>query len=174
MRTLTFRWRNTLLVGAVVVLALVAFSTWYRLHYSMGVAQPFEVNDPHSKPRVLIATQGSAFKDVVVSGVVDHLKTRSAYVKVVDVSMLSGVKEDDWDAIVVLHTWEMRKPQADAQAFVNRARNIRKVVVLSTSGAGDFKMAGVDVISSASTLADIPARVEAITEKIDAIVDGSG
>ena len=163
-----------LVVAAVIAAALVAFSAWYKLHYSMDVARPFEVNDPHSKPRVLIATQGSEFKDAVVSGVIDHLKTRAAYVKVIDVSALSGVAEDEWDAIVLVHTWEMHKPQADAQAFVNRARSIPKMVVLSTSGAGDFKMEGIDVISSASTIADVPARVEAIIEKVDAVLDGDG
>jgi hypothetical protein len=174
MRTLPLSWRKTLLVGAVMVATLAAFSTWYKIHYSMDVARSFEVNDPHStKPRVLVATQGSEFKDAVVSGVVDHLETRPAYVKVIDVSALPGVNEDEWDAIVIVHTWEMRKPQADAQAFKERARNARKLVVLSTSGAGDFKMEGVDLISSASILADVPARVEAITVKVDAILDAS-
>jgi len=74
------RWQKTLLVTVAVAVAIFAFVGWYRLHYSMGVAQPFEVNDPHSQPRVLIATQGSEFKDAVVTAVVDHLKKRSAYV----------------------------------------------------------------------------------------------
>jgi len=165
------RWQKTLLVTAAIAVAILAFSTWYKLHYSMGVARPFEVNDPHSQPRVLIATQGSEFKDAVVSGVVDHLKKRSAYVKVMDVSGLSGVNDGDWSAIVVLHTWEMRKPQADAKAFVDRVRDMHKIVVLSTSGAGDFKIEGIDTISSASTIADAPARVAEITKRVDAILD---
>jgi len=165
------RWQRILLVTVGVVVVAFALSAWYKLHYSMGLARPFEVNDPQSQPRVLIATQGSEFKDAVVAAVVDHLKKRSAYVKVIDVSGLAAVNEGDWSAIVVIHTWEMHKPQADAKAFVERARNMSKIVVLSTSGAGDFKMEGVDAISSASRVVDVPSRAAEISRKVDAILD---
>lgn len=165
------RWRKALLATAVIAGAFVVFATWYRIHYSMGVAQPFEVNHPSAPLKVLLATQGSQFKDAVVSGVVEHLRERAAYVKVIDVSSLPGVQEDEWSAIVILHTWEMRKPQPDAQAFVGRARNLRKVVVLSTSGAGDFKIDGIDAISSASRMTDVAARVSEISARVDAVLD---
>lgn len=167
------RLRKTFLTAAAVVVAALAFATWYRFQYSMEAARSFEVNDPASQQRVLIATQGSAFKDAVMSGVVAHLKARPAYVKVIDVSELPEVKEDDWSAIVLLHTWEMSKPQADAKAFVERARDTGKIVVLSTSGAGDQKMQGVDAISSASVMADAADRVTKITARVDAIL-GAG
>jgi len=71
----------------------------------MDVAESFEVNTPKSEIRVLIATQGSEFKDAVVAGVVDHLKRKGAYIKVIDVSALPQVNENKWNAVVVLHTW---------------------------------------------------------------------
>ena len=167
------RWRKTLLVAAAIALAIVAFIAWYRIQYSMGVAQAFEVNDPNSPARVLIATQGSTFKDAVRSGVVDHLSKRPAYVKVIDVSALPSVNEDEWSAIVVMHTWEMREPQANAKAFVDGARNRHKIVVMSTSGDGSQKLEGVDAISAASSIADVPSRVAQITGKVDAILDAA-
>jgi hypothetical protein len=165
------RWQKAVFVATGVAVVLFGFLAWYKLQYSMGPAKSFEVNAPHSGPSVLIATQGSAFKDAVVAGVVDHLRTRSAYVKVVDVSALPAVNEADWNAIVVIHTWEMGKPQADAQAFVARIASSHKAVVLSTSGRGDFRMEGIDAISSASKIADVPADVAQITVKVDAILD---
>lgn len=91
--------------------------------------------------------------------------------KVIDVSGLESIQPEDWDVIVVIHTWEMRKPPAAVQAFADRARQRNNIVVLTTSGAGDFKLAGVDAISAASRMADVPMRLEEMTARIDAILD---
>lgn len=160
-------------VGAVAVLIL-GFAAWYRIHFSMAPAQAFEAPGAASGPRVLIATQGSSFKDSVVAGVVEHLKTRQAYVRVIDISGLARENAAEWNAIVVLHTWEMGKPPAAAKAFIEGLADRRSLVVLATSGAGNFKMEGVDTISTASRMEDVPARVTAIDAKIDAILDRAG
>jgi hypothetical protein len=131
------RWKQILVGVAVAVAAFLAFTVGYLVHHSMRPAREIEVNSRNTAhAKVLIATQGSDFKDSVVAGVVAHLKHRPVYVKVVDVSALAHVQETDWDAIVVIHTWEMGKPQADAQKFISRAQDPRKVFVLSTSGKG--------------------------------------
>jgi hypothetical protein len=166
-------WKKVLLAIAALVAGSIAFASWYRIHYSMSVARSFKVNAPSSAQRVLIATQGSKFKDAVVAGLVAHLESRNAYVKVIDVSALPEVREEEWSAMVVLHTWEMRKPPADARAFVDRARNSGKLVVLTTSGGGSFKMEGIDAISTASVIADVPARVADISERVDSILDAA-
>jgi hypothetical protein len=168
--TLVRRWRRLLLVVAALIAAFLAFAGWYRIHYSMSIARAFEVNDPRSAPRILIATQGSEFKDAVVAAVVKRLRTRAAYVKVVDVSALASLDDAAWHAIVILHTWEMRKPPAPVQAFVDRARGSGKLVVLTTSGGGDFRIEGVDAISSASVVADAQSRSEEILARLDAIL----
>jgi hypothetical protein len=170
---LTRRWRNILLAATTLIAASIAFTGWYRVHYSMRVASSFEMNDARTTPRVLIATQGSEFKDAVLAGVIEHLIARAAYVKVVDVSALPGASEADWNAILVIHTWEMRKPPKEVKAFVDRARHSGKLVVLTTSGAGNFKMDGIDAISSASVIADVPARVAEIDARLDAIIAGT-
>ncbi len=165
-------WKNTLVVVAVVIAALLAFTVGYWAHHSMRPARGFAVNTrdtAHST--VLIATQGSVFKDSIVGAVLAHLKPLAVYVKVVDVSALPQVHEADWDAIVVIHTWEMNKPQPDAQRFVSRVQDLRKVVVLSTSGKGTFKIDGVDAISSASKMIDVPKRVAEINARVDALLN---
>jgi hypothetical protein len=131
----TRRWWKILLAAAALVAATAGFAAWYRQHYSMDVARSFDVNDPGATVRVLIATQGSEFKDALVAGVVAELGTRATYVRVIDISLLPRVNADDWNAIVLIHTWEMRNPPTAAKAFVARLRDTRKLVVLGTSGA---------------------------------------
>jgi uncharacterized protein (DUF849 family) len=92
---------------------------------------------------------------------------------VIDVSALAGIQETSWDAIVVIHTWQMRKPPAAVKEFVDQARGRDRLLVLTTSGAGDFRMPGVDAISAASVMADVPARVAQIANRLDAILDAN-
>lgn len=165
------RWKKSLIGIAVVALVMLGFMIWYKVHFSMSPAREFEVKTPAAAAKVLIATQASAFKDSVVAGVVEHLGLRPAYVKVIDVSALSSVHEADWNAILVIHTWEMRQPQPDAKQFMERIGDHHKVIVLSTSGAGTLKLDGVDTISSASVMTDVPRRVAEIDSRIDAILD---
>jgi hypothetical protein len=165
------RWRLWLLLGAGLLVAALIFAIWYRQHYAMAVAHSFEVAGSPSGPRVLIATQGSDFKDALTAGLVDHLQRRSAFLKVIDVTALGGIQEADWSAIVVIHTWEMRKPPVQVGAFVDRIRARDKLVVLTTSGAGNFKLEGVDAISAASQMTDVTTRVRELASRVDAILD---
>lgn len=159
-------WKRLLTTIAVVVLALFLFLSWYKYHYSMTVAESFEINTPDLPKRVLIATQGSQFKDALVAAVVEELREQPVYIKVIDVSLLAGVDEEDWSAVVVIHTWENWKPQLDAKRFLRRMKMSEKVVVLSTSGSGDEKMEGVDAIAAASVMESVPDYAEVILERL--------
>ena len=163
-------WKKVVLAIAAVPVAFLAFATWYGVHYSMDPAKPFEVNRTDVREHVLIATQGSAFKDAVVQGVVDRLAKRPAYVKVVDVASLRDVREADWNAIVVLHTWEMSKPPPAVKAFVDRAQARDKLVVLATSGDGSQHIEGVDTVTSASVIAKAPARADEIVSRVEKVL----
>ncbi len=163
-------WQKIILGVGIVVLALVTGIGWYLARHSMRAAAELEINSPTANERVLIATQGSSFKDSVVAGVIAHLKERHAYAKVIDVAALPLVREADWSAIVVLHTWEMEKPQQDAQRFIASARDPRKVIVLTTSGSGTARMPGVDAISSASEMIDVSNRVAEIDSRLDSLL----
>jgi hypothetical protein len=161
------RARGVLIAIAAVAIAGIGFVSWYRIHFSMDPVTGFTVNAPSSERRILIATQGSAFKDAVVAGTVEKLRQRPIFVRVIDVSDLANVDAKEWDAIIVLHTIEYGKAPAPAQRFVDRIGDSRKIVVLSTSGRGDFKIEGVDAISSASRMTDVPARVDELLARIE-------
>jgi hypothetical protein len=163
--------RRVLVAGAILGCAALAFIVWYRMHFAMDPAQSFEVTGAASAGRVLIATQGSEFKNALTAGLVEHLKHRAAVVKVIDVSALDGIDEGEWDAMVVIHTWEMREPPLAVRTFVDRTRAPQKLVVLTTSGAGDFELPGVDAISTASTMTDVVARTNDVARRVDAILD---
>jgi len=167
---LTHKWRKALLIVALTLFALAASAGWFLVRHTMNVARAFEVNDSRSSPHVLIATQGSEFKDAVVAGLIDDLKSRNAYVKVIDISSLPGVDARDWNAVVILHTWQVGRPPPEVTAFLDRSGERRRIVALTTSGGGDMKIEGIDAISSASRMLDVPLRVNEILHEIDAIL----
>ena len=160
------------LIGvAILLVALLAFSAWYAAEYSMEPAVALEIGDPSTQDAVLIATQGSAYKDRLVLDLLDHLRKDSLYVRVIDVSELHAIQAEEWKAIVVLHTWEMWKPQPDAAEFQRKYTDHPGLIVLSTSGSGEEKLDPADGISSASVIEQAPHDADRIAARLRALMD---
>jgi hypothetical protein len=159
-----------LILVAIALLLFTGFAYRYFSQHAMKPSPSYERGLPSLSRHVLIATQGSTFKDRLVAGLVAQLETRQAYVKVVDISELSGIREDDWHAIVILHTWEFGNPPTVVSNFVSRLAAPDKVLDVTTSGSGREKLADVDVISSASVIDDVPALLTQIGAKLDALL----
>jgi hypothetical protein len=137
----------------------------------MEEAMPMEINDKGLPQHVLIATQGSKFKNAVVQETIGQLKSLQVYIKVVDVGQLINVNESEWSAIVILHTWEYGKPQRNALDFVVNSSSKSKIVVLCTSGSGMEKMEGIDGITSASWPEEITNNRDQIVNRVKAILN---
>ena len=162
--------KKVIIAISALVILILGFLTWYKIYYSMEVVNSFDVNSPESKHRVLIATQGSEFKEAMAFRIIEHLKKKNVYIKVIDVTALPQINDDKWNAILVLHTWENLKPQADSKVFLDRVQDLSKVIVLSTSGNGGHKIEGVHAITSASVMTDIPAHTQEIKKRLNSIL----
>jgi hypothetical protein len=167
------RWKKIGAWSFGLLLIILLCMVWYKQTYSMKVAEAFDVNNPSSKDHILIATQGSEFKDSVVRQVVSTLKAKSVYIKVIDVSDLPGVKEADWTAIVILHTWENWKPQKDVKLFIEQINDKQRLIVLATSGQGNYRIEGIDAITSASKLTEVASKSEEITKRVERLLNVS-
>ncbi|HBR53871.1 MAG TPA: hypothetical protein DEA82_06670, partial [Flavobacteriaceae bacterium] len=71
-----------------IVLVLLAFGYWYKLTYSMEVAENSGINSPQLATKILIATQGSDFKDAIVTNLINFYKKDSVHLKTIDVTQL--------------------------------------------------------------------------------------
>lgn len=162
--------KRALICLLVIVLLLFSFLTWYKLTYTMAIAEPFTVAAENSQHSVLIATQGSEFKQQVVSGLIDHFAQQPVSIEVIDVTELNSVRVGDWDGIVVIHTWEQWQPQPDAAAFLNANRERTHIVVLTTSGQGTMKMDGIDAITSASVISEANKHANTLAARMSQIL----
>ena len=112
--------RKKILLGTgLFITFFILFLMWYKFTYSMEFVESYEINSSELPQRVLIATQGSEYKEKVVSGVIGEFKSQEVYFKVVDVSLLDDVDPTIWNAVIILHTWEIWKPEEHAKAFLD-------------------------------------------------------
>jgi hypothetical protein len=164
--------KSRLVISVLTTAAvLVAFLTFqYFTRHSMAQVTAFERGQPTATQRVLIATQGSPYKDRVVAHLVALLESRPVFVRVIDVSGLAQASDADWDAIIIIHTWEFQKPPAVVAGFVARVTDRDKLIGITTSGSGRERLPGVDVISSASIIDDMPSTIALIRSRLDALL----
>jgi len=142
------------------------FTIWYTVQYGMDKIAPFEINNERLDNRILIASQGSEYKNIVVADILSSFYYDSIYIKVIDVHELGKEQANAWDAIVVLHTWEMGAPPTPVQEFIKKSIDRHKLIVVSTSGSGEEYIEGVDGISSASLIWEVPNHVQFLVDRI--------
>ncbi len=167
--------RKHIVLSVVVTTALLLVSaslSAYLLQREGGRAQTYERGLPTLPHHVLVATQTSTFKDRLVTALVMRLEQRPAYVKVIDVAGLRNVDAAQWQAIVIVHNWTFGSAPRVVSNFVAALPDKTRVIDVTTSSKGREKLPGVDVISSASVVDDVPAIVEQISAKIDARLTG--
>jgi hypothetical protein len=158
---------------AILSLAVVfcLFMLWYQNEYSMEMVEGFKVNSPSENSKLLIATQGSEFKNTITTAIVDYYKAEPLYIEVMDISSLEHVNPDNYEALLIVHTWEMWKPPSSIQSFMDRTVKDRaKMVVLTTSGEGTYKMEGVDAFTGESKLDETPLQVGRIIKRLNPLL----
>jgi hypothetical protein len=116
--------------------------------------EPRQVNSPSLEKKVLIASRNSEFKNAVVDKIIESLKDETVYIKVTGLGDLKEEKAEKFSAIVLINTcmsWDMDR---NVNSFLKKHKDQSRVIVLTTSGDGDWKpkMKGrnFDAISSAS------------------------
>ncbi len=161
------RFKKLFLTLLAMLFVFFVFLLWYQNRYSMDEVKAYDMNVPSFEKKLLIATQGSEFKNIVTEGVVNYFENDSVYVNVIDVSLLATIEPKDYNGIVVIHTWENWKPPVVVKSFIERTKiDKAKIVVLTTSGEGTYKMENVDAIVGESKLDETPLFVDSILTRL--------
>ncbi|UCG92092.1 MAG: hypothetical protein JSV97_13735 [candidate division WOR-3 bacterium] len=160
-----------IVIGSIIVVLVVVFGIYLFMN-RQRVIEPFAVGSVETEHKVLIASQGSDFKNALVESLTTHLQERQVYIRIIDVTSLQEVNEQEWDGLVLIHTTENWKLQPAVKAYLDRAKDLDKIVVVTTSGSGEWKTEDydVDVLTSASKTKELPALITNILFRLDAIL----
>ena len=154
----------------VVMGMILLLAVWYNYTFSMKDVMAYDVNSPSMSKSILIATQGSDFKDTITKDIIDHYKEDLVYIRVIDVKELIKILPDQYNAIVIMHTWENWRPPKEVKYFIDKNSVFRdKMVVLTTSGEGSYKMEDVDALTGESILVNTKDYSERIIDQIEGI-----
>lgn len=164
-----FKNRLVFLIGFIIL--LLAFAFWYKVTYSMEIAENKEINSASLSSKILIATQGSTFKDAIVTNIINFYKKDSVHIKIIDVSQLQNSEPGLYKSIVILHTWEYGKPPQVVEQFINENTLYKdKIIVFTSSGAGTNKIEGVDALVGESIIENASDISDEIIGKIEIIL----
>lgn len=163
--------RVLIVIGVLIALMVIAFGV-YLLVNRQSVAESFEVGSPDSASKILIATQGSDYKDLMVDTLISRLKGDGVYISIIDISGLPEINQEDWDAEIIIHTTEGYRLPEVVKEYLGRVENPDEVMLLITSGSGEWKPEDckVDVLTSASRVTDIPEKAVYIKDKINSLL----
>jgi hypothetical protein len=137
----------------------------------MDTVIPFEVNDSNLETKVLIASQGSRFKDSLVKSILRHYQNDAVYFKVIDVYTMFTVNIDKWDALVIINSWEYGSPPRNVKKFIkNHPDQLDKLIILSTVGSSNIALESIDVISGESIIEKTSEYTNIVVERLHEII----
>lgn len=120
--------------------------------------------------RLVIANEGSHFKDSIARILLRHYETEKVQVNVIPLSSLSDLKTTDYTALVILHSWYTWKPPPEVARFIKKQRRcLGHIVVLTTSTEGSLQMDAVDAITGASKMEEAVLYANKIIERINSL-----
>jgi hypothetical protein len=114
--------------------------------------------------QILIAMQQSEYKSAIAETLTATLEKKQVQCEVNSLSALNRLKEDDWDAVIILHAVKMNRIKQSVKNYLKNVRDPEKVVLLTTTGSGEPWPGDleIDTITSASK----KEGVEEIAEEI--------
>ncbi|EAG1934272.1 hypothetical protein BB995_02645 [Listeria monocytogenes] len=157
---------SLIVVGiAVVIFAGVMLS--YRFIKSMDVTENDQINKSATGDYVLLATQGSKFKDSVMDQVKKDMEGKNVHVSIIDTTKLDKVTTDDYDKVVLFTTVQSDDIPENVTTFMNdnKDKSIH-IAVTADSGRWDDKPKDIDAISEASKAENKQDFVDDLTKAI--------
>lgn len=146
-----------------------------RYIWPQGDIQIDELNDPVLEKKVLVASRSSEFKDAVVAEVKEAFSSEPVYMKFVGIDQLKKENAEDYSAVVIISTCIAWKLDRHVNRFLNDHDDQSNMIVLTTSGDGDWlpKKDGrnFDAISSASKDDKTSEVAETIVLKVRSLLE---
>lgn len=159
-------------IGTPVLLSAILLLTYIIIN-RQGIIEPFQLGNSGAENRILIASQGSDFKNNLLDTLVFQLKSDENFLSMIDCTELGNENDEEWDAVIIIHTLQIHNMPEAAEAFLSGVKDLSKVILISTSGAGDESVENfnVDAVSTASRLTAIDPIMDWLIPKLEKILE---
>jgi hypothetical protein len=167
------KWHKIILwiIGTPITLLGILLLTYIAVN-KQGVIEPFQHGSKSAEYKILIVSQGSDFKEALVENFVSELASDSIYLSILDCTELNDNYLSGWDAYIIIHTMQIHKMPKETDTFLKKITDLSKLILVSTSGAGDehYKGVEVDAISSASRISAIEPILKWTLPKLEKVL----
>lgn len=154
---------------SIVVLCILGYSIWYVNKYSMSIIDTQVISSKMAEHKILVASQGSDFKNVLLDSLLQRISSPDRYIKVTDATKAS-LEELNYDAYILIHTWEIYHPPACITFLLQQIDEHESVFSISTSGSGHLQLPEIDGISGASVLTNIEPMIDSTSTWLDKVL----
>lgn len=163
--------RKLALIIIVLISVFLFFLFWNLQSSSKEINKPIKIESTSIDRKLLIVTESSPFKDLIIAGLLDYYKFPPILVEIVDGKTMANTDAENFDAILVLHRWEARAPSRNVQLFLEKNEDFKnRIVMLTTSWNGLEKMENIDAITGASIMKDVPVITDKIIKRLDGLL----
>lgn len=143
---------SSIILGGIFGIIIIGFAIYVYKFYPR-TADSYEIVVTNPKEKVLIATQSTEFKNLLVKNLCDSLKSKSVYVKVIDIDKITEVGSDNWDRILIINSFIIQLNK-EINNFLKKD-STKKILLVVTAGGADWRPKQeikVDAITSASRI----------------------
>jgi len=130
---------------------------------------------PNEVRSILIAARRSEFKEMIINAIKINYQDDSVHIKIIGLDNLGLENPDHYQVIVLINTcmsWDMDR---NVNSFLKKYSNQDNIIILTTSGDGNWlpkkKNRQFDAVSSASIIADVDKISQEIITKIDHLLN---
>ncbi|MBC1514742.1 hypothetical protein [Listeria immobilis] len=157
----------TLIIVGIAVVIFAGVMLSYRFLKSMDVTPNAEINESETGNHVLLATQGSDFKDSVIEQIKKDMAGKDVHISIMDTTKLDKVNADDYDKVVLFTTVQSDDIPENVTTFMNdnKDKSIH-IAVTADSGRWDKQPKDIDAISEASKSENKQDFVDDLTKAI--------
>jgi hypothetical protein len=163
-------------MSLIVAASVPAFSfSIPHLFWPQKDIAPSETNSPQLPKKVLIASRASVYKTGLVEKIKKAFKDDSVFIKCIGLAQLKTENTDGYGAIVLINTCMAWDWDRNVRAFLKSGKDTRPVIVLTTSGSGDWlpkkKKWHVDAVAAASLKTNVDGVAGEMVLKIKQVLE---
>lgn len=167
------KWVKVLItIIAIPIVLFIVFLGAYIVINWQGVIEPYQIGNSNANQKILIASQGSEFKNNLEKELIRLLKNDNTFLSIVDCTTLGHEDAADWDAVIIIHTTQIHGMPEEVRDFLLSSDDLSKILLVTTSGGGDEVVTEFEVsaISTASRLSVTSIITKWLTSRLDSIL----